>query len=156
MIFLLCSLSSHHNDYATPSDCCSPLQPHDSGLDSAQEATIKSIYHALYSGLLTNRQVVSSFITRIEAYNNLTNAIVNLIPNALSIAHSLDERLAAGNATGPLFYVTVLLKDNYDIAEMPTRGTTSLALVHSQSTRDASSVLALKNAGAVIIGKATA
>ncbi|KAJ4305870.1 hypothetical protein N0V90_001403 [Kalmusia sp. IMI 367209] len=97
--------------------------------------------------------VVSSFIARIEAYNNHTNAIITLNPNALDIADSMDESLAAGNATGSLFCVPILLKDNYDTVDMPTTGG-SLALNASQPTEDAPSVVALKDAGAIILGKA--
>lgn len=118
----------------------------------AREATIDSVHHALYSGLSTCRDVVSSFVARIEAHNNRTNAIITLNPNALSIADSLDEQLSVGNATGHLFCIPVLLKDNYDTADMPTTGG-SLALGKSQPTEDAPSVLAFKNAGAIILGK---
>jgi Asp-tRNA(Asn)/Glu-tRNA(Gln) amidotransferase A subunit family amidase len=119
----------------------------------SREATIDSVHHAVYSGLSTCREVVSSFLTRIEAHNNRTNAIITLNPNALSIADSLDEHLVAGNTTGPLFCVPILLKDNYDTADMPTTGG-SLALANSQPTVDAPSVTAFKNAGAIILGKA--
>ncbi|KAF2818640.1 amidase signature enzyme [Ophiobolus disseminans] len=119
----------------------------------AREATIDSVHHALYTGLSTCREVVSSFITRIEAYNNRTNAIITLNPNALSTADSLDEHLSAGNATGPLFCIPILLKDNYDTSDMPTTGG-SLALANSQPTEDAPSVAAFKEAGAIILGKA--
>jgi len=119
----------------------------------SREATIDTVHHSLYSGLSTCREVVSSFIARIEAFNNRTNAIITLNPNALDIADSLDEALAAGNFTGSLFCVPVLLKDNYDTADMKTTGG-SLALRDSQPTKDAPSVAALKNAGAIILGKA--
>ncbi|KAI4660177.1 uncharacterized protein J4E79_005982 [Alternaria viburni] len=119
----------------------------------AREATIDSVHHALYSGLSTCREVVSSFLSNIEANNNRTNAIITLNPNALAIADELDEQISAGNATGPLFCVPILLKDNYDTADMPTTGG-NLALTHSQPTEDAPSVAAFKKAGAIILGKA--
>jgi Asp-tRNA(Asn)/Glu-tRNA(Gln) amidotransferase A subunit family amidase len=118
----------------------------------AREATIDSVHHALYSGLSTCREVVSSFIARIEAHNDRTNAIITLNSDALNIADALDAQLSAGNATGPLFCVPVLLKDNYDTRDMPTTGG-NLALAKSQPTDDAPSVVALKNAGAIILGK---
>ncbi|KAJ4993269.1 hypothetical protein SVAN01_01244 [Stagonosporopsis vannaccii] len=118
----------------------------------AREATIDSVHHALYTGLSTCREVVSAFIARIEVHKDRTNAVVTLNPNALSTADAFDEQLSAGNATGPLFCVPVLLKDNYDTEEMPTTGA-SLALAGSRPTEDAPSVAALKNAGAVILGK---
>jgi Asp-tRNA(Asn)/Glu-tRNA(Gln) amidotransferase A subunit family amidase len=119
----------------------------------AREATIESVHHAIYSGLSTCREVVSAFLTRIETYNNRTNAIITLNPHVLDIADSMDETLAAGNATGSLFCVPILLKDNYDTADMPTTGG-ALALKDSQPTEDAPSVAALKREGAIILGKA--
>jgi Asp-tRNA(Asn)/Glu-tRNA(Gln) amidotransferase A subunit family amidase len=119
----------------------------------AREATIDSVHHALYSGLSTCRDIVSSFIARIEAHNNRTNAIITLNPNALNIADTMDEKLSAGNATGSLFCIPILLKDNYDTADMPTTGG-NLALAKSQPTQDAPSVVAFKQAGAIILGKA--
>jgi Asp-tRNA(Asn)/Glu-tRNA(Gln) amidotransferase A subunit family amidase len=118
----------------------------------SREATIDSVHHALYSGLSTCREVVSSFLANIEAHNNRTNAIITLNPNALAIADGMDGQLSVGNATGPLFCVPMLLKDNYDTADMPTTGG-NLALAHSQPTEDAPSVTAFKKAGAIILGK---
>lgn len=119
----------------------------------AREATIDSVHNAIFSGLTTCREVVSSFIARIEAFNYRTNAIITLNPNVLNIADSLDRSLAAGSATGPLFCIPIILKDNYDTADMPTTGANA-ALTLSQPTEDAPSVTALKNAGAIILGKA--
>lgn len=119
----------------------------------AREATIDSVHHALYSGLTTCREVVSSFLARIEAHNHRTNAIISLNPNALAIADSLDDQLSAGSATGPLFCIPILLKDNFDTEDMPTTGG-ALALAKSQPMEDAPTVAALKEAGAVILGKA--
>ncbi|KAF2015141.1 amidase signature enzyme [Aaosphaeria arxii CBS 175.79] len=119
----------------------------------AREATVESVHHAVFSGLSSCRDVVSAFIARIEAYNNLTNAVITLNPKALEVADSLDEALAAGNATGPLFGVPILLKDNYDTIDMPTTGG-NLALAGSQPTEDTPTVAAFKKAGAIILGKA--
>lgn len=119
----------------------------------AREATIDSVHHALFSGLATCREVVSSFLARIEAHNNKINAIISLNPNALAIADSLDQQLSTGNTTGPLFCVPMILKDNFDTKDMPTTGG-AVVLAKSQPTEDAPSVAALKKAGAIILGKA--
>lgn len=65
----------------------------------------------------------------------------------------LDESLATGNATGALFCIPVLLKDNYDTFDMPTTGG-CLDLADSQPKVDALVVTALRRAGAIILGKA--
>lgn len=118
----------------------------------AREATISSVHSALFSGQTTCRAVVSAFIVRIEAHNPLINAVIALNPDALSSADSLDESLALGNATGLLFCVPILLKDNYDAVPMATTGG-SLALNASTPLQDAPTVLAFRAAGAVILGK---
>ena len=117
-----------------------------------RESTIEGAHNALFSGLTTCRSIVESFIARVEAYNPTVNAIITLNPNVVSVADSKDMALAVGNATGLLFCIPVLLKDNYDTMDMNTTGG-CLDLAGSQPTVDAPAVTALKDAGAVILGK---
>ncbi|TVY85031.1 putative amidase [Lachnellula suecica] len=118
----------------------------------SREATIDGVHNALHSGLASCRDVVSSFISRIETFNPTINAIISLNPNALKIADAFDAKIASGNATGSLFCIPVLLKDNYDTSELPTTAG-CLDLVGNQPTQDAPVVAALKAAGAIILGK---
>ena len=117
-----------------------------------REASIDAIHDALYGGLTTCRSLVETFIARIQVYNPLINAILTLNPQALSIADALDLALAAGNATGSLFCIPILLKDNYDTMDMSTTGG-CLDLADSQPMNDAPVVAALKRAGGIILGK---
>ena len=117
-----------------------------------REATIEGVHNALFGRLTTCRDIVETFIARIQAYNPTIDAIITLNPNALSIADQFDASLASGNTTGALFCIPVLLKDNYDTSEMPTTGG-CLDLANSQPTLDAPVVTALKSAGAIILGK---
>jgi len=123
-------------------------------LDSfdVREATVESIHTALYGGITSCRGIVQSFIARVEAYNPALNAIISLNPDALFIADQQDLVLASANVTNALFCIPVLLKDNYDTSDMPTTGG-CLDLASSQPTVDAPVVTALKNAGAIILGK---
>ena len=117
-----------------------------------RECTIEGVHNALYNDLTSCRSIVESFIARIEAYNPTINAIITLNPNALSIADEKDDALAAINVTGVLFCIPVLLKDNYNTSDMNTTGG-CLDLAKSQAAVDAPVVTALKNAGAIILGK---
>ncbi|KAK3336172.1 amidase signature domain-containing protein [Cercophora scortea] len=117
-----------------------------------REASIETIHNALFTRFATCRNIVSSFIARIEEYNPTINAIIALNPEALSVADQLDDRLSTGNVTDPLFCIPVLLKDNYDAVGMATTGGCR-ALAGNMPEVDAPSVRALKNAGAVILGK---
>lgn len=118
----------------------------------AREATIDSVQSAIFSGLTTCRGVVSAFLARIEAYNPQINSIITLNPDALTIADELDLALANGNATGPLFGVPILVKDSYDALPMNTTGG-CLALKDSTPTTEAPTIIALRRAGAIILGK---
>lgn len=117
-----------------------------------REATIDSIHNALFTGITTCRDVVASYLARIEAFNPTINAIVSLNAEALSLADGMDLQIAQGNATGALFCIPVLAKDNYDATPMNTTGS-CLALARNQPTEDAPTVAALKDAGAIILGK---
>ena len=117
-----------------------------------RESTIEGVHNALYNDLTSCRSILESFIARIQAYNPAINAIITLNPNALSIADKKDDTLAAGNATGALFCIPVLVKDNYDTSDMRTTGG-CLDLADSQPTTDAPVVAVLKRAGAIILGK---
>lgn len=117
-----------------------------------REATIDGVHNAIFSGISSCRDVVSSFISRIEAFNPTVNAIISLNPNALSIADAMDQQISSGNATGSLFCIPVLLKDNYDTVDMNTTGG-CLDLADNKPTEDAPVVIAFKNAGAIILGK---
>jgi Asp-tRNA(Asn)/Glu-tRNA(Gln) amidotransferase A subunit family amidase len=64
----------------------------------------------------------------------------------------MDTQILSGNATGSLFCISVLLKDDYDTTEMNTAGG-CLDLAGSQPKADAPATTALKNAGAIIIGE---
>ncbi|RYP65572.1 hypothetical protein DL769_006275 [Monosporascus sp. CRB-8-3] len=118
-----------------------------------REATIDGVHNALFTGLATCRGVVSAFISRIEELNPLINAIIGLNPDALAIADEMDQRIAAGNVTGKLFCIPVLLKDNYDATPMNTTGG-CMGLAGKRPTKDASTVKALKREDAIILGKA--
>ncbi|ETS74330.1 hypothetical protein PFICI_14196 [Pestalotiopsis fici W106-1] len=124
-------------------------------LDSfdGREATIEGVHNALFTGLATCRGVVSSFLSRIETFNPTINAVISLNPEALSRADELDQSLAAGNVTGRLFCIPILLKDNYDAVGMNTTGG-NLGLAGNRPTQDAPTVKAFRDEGAIILGKA--
>ncbi|KAF7515123.1 hypothetical protein G7054_g14749 [Neopestalotiopsis clavispora] len=117
-----------------------------------REATIEGVHNALFTGLTTCRGVVSSFLTRIETFNPTINAVISLNPDALLRADELDQSLAAGNVTGKLFCIPILLKDNYDAVGMNTTGG-NLDLAGNRPTQDARTVKAFRDEGAIILGK---
>jgi amidase len=79
--------------------------------------------------------------------------VIEINPDARSIADALDAERKAKGARGPLHGVPVLIKDNIDTADRMMTTAGSLALEGSIAPRDAFVVERLRAAGAVIIGK---
>ncbi|MEO1080443.1 MAG: amidase family protein [Pseudomonadota bacterium] len=118
------------------------------------EATIADVHAALRDGRASCEEIVGGYLHRIEVYDQSSglNAIAFTNPSALDRAREIDAGLAAGEPMGSLFCVPVLLKDNFDTADMPTSGG-SIALKHSRPPDDAFMVRQLREAGAIIIAK---
>jgi amidase len=104
-----------------------------------EEATIAGIHRAFKDKSLTCRALVQTYLDRIHAYDHKgpsLNSILALNPNALAEADERDAQYARAGVTGPLHCVPLLLKDNYNTADMPTTGG-SAALAGAQPQADA-------------------
>jgi len=117
------------------------------------EATIDTVRDAILCRGVTCRQVTESFLARITAINPIINAIICLNPRVLEEADAIDDALHHGGKPDALMGVPVLLKDNFNTINMNTTGGCR-ALQGLQTTDDAKVVKLLKEAGAVILGKA--
>jgi amidase len=124
---------------------------------SVEEAGIASLADALRNGHASSRQLVESYLARIHAIDRAgprLNSVIELNPDALSIAAALDAELAAGRSRGPLHGIPILIKDNIDTADRMKTTAGSLALLDAPTpTRDAPIVANLRRAGAVLLGK---
>ena len=132
------------------------------GVSTAQsfrllEATIDDVQASLSSGEISCRELVERYLARIEAYDEQgpeLNAIQHVNPRALEEADELDTAFAASGPVGPLHCVPVLLKDQVETSDMPTTyGSATFA--DFVSGRDATIVTRMKQAGAIILAKAT-
>ena len=133
------------------------LLPGVSGAQGFQllEATVADVHAAFASGELTCRALVRAYIDRIEAYDQTgpaLNAIQVVDPRALARAEDLDAAYAESGPTGPLHCIPVLLKDQVETRDLPT--TYGSALFEGfVSHRDATIVVRMKEAGALILAK---
>ena len=121
------------------------------------EATIDDLQKAIQTRLVTIEQLTEMYLNRIAAYDDAgpgVNALLHVNANAEAQAAALDERRPGGVARSPLYGIPILLKDNIDTADMPTTAG-SVALAGSIPSDDAFNTRKLREAGAVIIGKAT-
>lgn len=121
------------------------------------EQSIVDLQAAQTAGRVTARGLVDSYLARIQAYDQAgprLNTIVMLNPRAREDADALDRERAEKGVRGPLHGIPVVIKDNYDTADMPTSGG-NLGLATMQPAADAFQVRKLREAGAVILGKTT-
>jgi amidase len=120
------------------------------------EINLDALQRGLASGQFTSRQLVERYMARINAVDKAgpaVNSVIELNPDALSIADQLDQERSTKPVRGPLHGVPVLIKDNIATADRMQTTAGSLALVGSRPPRDAFLVQRLQAAGAVILGK---
>lgn len=124
------------------------------------EATIAGIHAALAAGRTTCVEIVQAHLDRIGAYDKhgpALNALITINPRALEMAEEQDRQRAAAAASGAalpsLHCIPLILKDNYDTADLPTTGG-SVSLAKSIPPDDAFVVKRLREAGAIVIAKA--
>jgi amidase len=118
-----------------------------------EEATIAGLSSGMADGSLTARSLTRSYLDRIEAIDPELHSVIEINPDALSVAQELDEERDGGSVRGPLHGIPVLVKDNIDTADRMHTTAGSLALMDARPARDAVVVERLRGAGAVILGK---
>ncbi len=121
------------------------------------ETTIDDIHAAYKSGQLTCRQLVQTYLDRIEAFDKQgpnINAIITLNSEALKEADRLDAAYQKSGPIGPLHGIPVVIKDQADVKGMPTT-LGSVLFKNYFPDRDSFVAEKLRNAGAIILAKAT-
>ncbi len=121
-----------------------------------EEATISDLQAAMQSGKHSARSIAESYLARIEEIDRQgvkLNSVIELNPDALTIADALDKERREKGSRSPLHGIPVLIKDNIDTADRMHTSAGSLALADSIAPKDAFIVSQLREAGAVIIGK---
>ncbi|HEX7722736.1 MAG TPA: amidase family protein, partial [Pyrinomonadaceae bacterium] len=120
------------------------------------ELTVDGLQSGMTSGKYNAHSVTRKYLDRIDEIDKhgpAINAVIELNPDALSIAADLDKERKAGRVRGRLHGIPVLIKDNIDTHDRMTTTAGSLALGGSIPLQDSSVARKLREAGAVIIGK---
>jgi amidase len=118
------------------------------------EASIEDVHRALKQHACTCEQLVRAYEARIAAYDQPTklNALVVTNPAAIGVARQLDAEYRRTGRLRPLHCIALIVKDNYNTAGLQTTAG-SLALKGFKPTQDATTVTALKAAGAIVLAK---
>jgi len=120
------------------------------------ETSIADIHKAMQAGTLTCHDLVQQYLDRIHAYDQKGPAIDSMLyinPASLEEADTMDREFERTHKLKPLGCIPIVLKDNFDTADMPTTAG-ALTLKGAQPEKDAFSVKRLREAGALILGKA--
>ncbi|HEY8231734.1 MAG TPA: amidase [Vicinamibacteria bacterium] len=121
------------------------------------EVSVAELQQQMARGERSAEQITQAYLDRVAALDRRGPALHSVIetnPEALAIARALDGERKATGARGPLHGIPVLVKDNVDTADKMTTTAGSLALEGSVPRRDAHVAARLRQAGAVILGKA--
>ncbi len=154
-VVLATGLGASAGDVPAPDRQTSGLAPAQPIGVEVAEASIRDLQQALDEGRVTSVDLVEEYLARIEAFDQdgpALNSILAIDPTAGNQAVALDRERAATGSRGPLHGIPILVKDNYDVAGMPTSGG-SIGLATHVPPDDGFLVSKLREAGAVILGK---
>ncbi|RFU34157.1 hypothetical protein B7463_g2143, partial [Scytalidium lignicola] len=127
----------------------------DQGTSSIVGATIDSLSKALQSRIITSVELVVLYLNRIAYFDRRgprLNSTPVLNPNALKEAAESDRRRALGLEKGALDGIPFTVKDSYKVKGM-TMAAGSPAFANLIAQEDSFAVAALRNAGALVLGK---
>jgi amidase len=120
------------------------------------EIQIDELQERMKTGKLTSAAITRLYLDRIKKIDQSgphLKAVIEINPDALSIAAEMDEERKKGKLRGPLHGIPVLIKDNIDTADKMQTTAGSLALEGNVAAKDAFLVTKLRAAGAVLLGK---
>jgi amidase len=120
------------------------------------EITIAELQAGMTAGKYTARSVAEKYLTRIDHIDKngpAINSVIEINPDALSIAEGLDKERKDKGVRGPLHGIPVMIKDNLDTADRMMTTAGSLALVGSKPPKDSTVAHKLREAGGVILAK---
>ncbi len=121
------------------------------------EQDITQVQQGYKDGTYSIKEVVQAYLDRIEAIDKsgpMLNSMIQVNPDAIQIAEELDKELEVGNSRGPMHGIPVVLKDNIDTHDKMATTAGSRALMNSYPLKDSYIAKQLRDAGAIIIGKA--
>ncbi|HEY5002543.1 MAG TPA: amidase family protein, partial [Ktedonobacteraceae bacterium] len=121
-----------------------------------EEATISELQMALSNGQLTARQLTEMYMQRIQELDwqgPQLRSVVEINPDALTIAEELDHERQTKGPRGPLHGIPILLKENIATTDRMETTAGSLALLGARPAHEAFIAQKLREAGAVILGK---
>jgi amidase len=119
-----------------------------------EECSISQLQDYLSKAAFTSRELVQCYLHRIELVNPRVKAVIETNPDALDIADKLDEERKNGHVRTRLHGIPFIVKDNIATKDKMQTTAGCAALVGTAVPGDARIVTLLREAGAVLLGKA--
>ena len=120
------------------------------------EISIAQLQKKMQDGTLSSKAITQLYLNRIDQIDKkgpALHAVIELNPDAISIAEAMDNERKEGKIRGPLHGIPVLIKDNINTGDKMMTTAGSLALVGNRAKADAFIIKQLRESGAVILGK---
>ncbi len=121
-----------------------------------EETDVELLQSKMQRGEYTARKICELYLERIKLIDKegpRLNSVIELNPDALSIADALDEERKQGKVRGLLHGIPVLIKDNIDTGDKMMTTAGALAMEGNIASRDAYIISQLRKSGAIILGK---
>ncbi|KAL1582804.1 hypothetical protein WHR41_08318 [Cladosporium halotolerans] len=120
-----------------------------------EDVSIDVLQDYMSSGNLTSSDLVGCYIQRHLQTDFYINSVLEINPDVFSIAKKLDKERKRGKVRSNLHGIPFLVKDNIASKDKMQTTAGSWALQGSVVPRDAFVVKKLREAGAILMGKAT-
>jgi amidase len=133
-----------------------PSDPNSTSSFALDEITIDDLQKKMQSNELTSRAITEMYLKRIQEIDKsgpTINSIIEINPEALSIAEALDAERKSGKVRGPMHGIPVLIKDNINSGDKMMTTAGSIALDGNIAKEDAFIIKKLRESGAVLLGK---
>ena len=120
------------------------------------EISIDQLQKKMQDGTLSSKAITQLYLNRIDQIDKkgpALHAVIELNPDAISIAEAMDNERKEGKIRGPLHGIPVLIKDNINTGDKMMTTAGSLALVGNRAKADAFIIKQLRESGSVILGK---
>src|SRR5438067_8002178 len=111
----------------------------------------------MVGGASTAPSLAQAYLERIERIDRggpRLRSVIEVNPDAQAMAEQLDKERAQGHVRGPLHGIPIIVKDNIDTGDRMQTTAGSLALLGTPASQDAPVIVILRQAGAVLLGKA--
>lgn len=120
------------------------------------EMSIPGLQELMETGRMTSKDITQWYLNRIDQIDKkgpMLNSVVEINPDALTIAAQMDEERKTGKIRSRLHGIPVLVKENIDTGDKMMTTAGSLALTGNKASADAFIISQLRKAGAVLLGK---